>query len=247
LELERWEIGEILIFNDFHSIKIQSPESELEPEPEPEKIINFYTSEQVKLVGIEEMEYSMNPIKYKSTTNFLNLKDALDEKFEKYYLKLNKLIKNNKILVYKMALNKISDLTEQQEIPIYYVYSIHTDSEKLHQKIQEVFDEYILKLKIICAKIVDKSEISNIQKCDINNEVDKKINKLYSDLQTNTSECFAQLNYGYCITVHKSQGSTFKNVFIDVNDIFDKSKIDETTKCLYTSITRSSKSLNMYI
>ena len=56
---------------------------------------------------------------------------------------------------------------------------------------------------------------------------------------------FAQLNYGYCITVHKSQGSTFKNVFIDINDILDNNNQNETSKCLYTAITRSSKTLNL--
>jgi exodeoxyribonuclease-5 len=48
----------------------------------------------------------------------------------------------------------------------------------------------------------------------------------------------AQLNYGYCITVHKSQGSTFSNVYIDIADIFVNKSKDEVLKCLYTAITR---------
>ena len=67
------------------------------------------------------------------------------------------------------------------------------------------------------------------------------------EYQSNVIECFAELNYGYCITVHKSQGSTFLNVYIDMNDILSNNNINEMSKCLYTSITRSSKTLKLLI
>ena len=63
----------------------------------------------------------------------------------------------------------------------------------------------------------------------------------------NVIDVFAQLNYGYCITVHKSQGSTFKNVFIDVYDIFNNNNKEDSLKCLYTAITRCSDNLYMLI
>ena len=57
-------------------------------------------------------------------------------------------------------------------------------------------------------------------------------------------EKFANISYGYCYTSHKSQGSTFKNVFVDVNDIITinispKRKL----QALYTAITRASHSV----
>lgn len=51
---------------------------------------------------------------------------------------------------------------------------------------------------------------------------------------------FANLNYGYAITIHKSQGSTYENVFVDISDIFDNLNCDEIKRCIYTSVTRSS-------
>ena len=84
-------------------------------------------------------------------------------------------------------------------------------------------------------------------KCGLQGEVDKKLNKLYRDWQSNVTDKFAQLNYGYSITVHKSQGSTFKNVFVDISDILENNNIEETSKCLYTAITRSSNSLELLI
>ena len=86
-----------------------------------------------------------------------------------------------------------------------------------------------------------------MNKSDLQFEVEKKINKLISIWHTTVIDIFAQLNYGYCITVHKSQGSTFSNVFIDISDILDNKNTVETTKCLYTGITRSSNTLNLLI
>lgn len=52
------------------------------------------------------------------------------------------------------------------------------------------------------------------------------------------------LDYGFALTAHKSQGSTFNNVFVDVDDIvFDKfgmlySNIDEINRRLYVACSR---------
>ena len=59
-------------------------------------------------------------------------------------------------------------------------------------------------------------------------------------------DIFADICYGYCITTHKSQGSTFRNVYIDINNIITKnSNEEESYRCLYTAITRSSKKVNI--
>ena len=153
-----------------------------------------------------------------------------------------------------MHVQKIIDLKEinlkeinDTIIPEYTILSIHKNSENKHNIIITKIENYIGDLKTSCYKLINKSNFNNMKKCDIQSEVEKKINKLYKEFQSNIIECFAELNYGYCITVHKSQGSTFKNVFIDMNDIISNNNINETSKCLYTSITRSSKTLKLLI
>ena len=86
-----------------------------------------------------------------------------------------------------------------------------------------------------------------MKKCNYQSELEKKINTLYKNWQNSVIEKFAQLNYGYSITVHKSQGSTFTNVFIDILDILSNNNNEETSKCLYTAITRSSNKLILLI
>lgn len=240
--LSQWEIGEILIFNDFHRVNV------LDENNNQDKIdmINFYTSEQVKLIGILQIKYKFELLKFKINNNITT---ELNDKFRKYYKKINQLIQSQILDVYEMRVQKIIDLMDENNIgvPEYKILSIHPNSNKTHNNIIEQIEKYIIDLKTSCYKLINQTKLDNIKKCDLQSEVEKKINKLYKEYQTNIIECFAELNYGYCITVHKSQGSTFKNVFIDMNDILANNNINETSKCLYTAITRSSKTLKLLI
>lgn len=249
--LSQWEVGEILIFNDFHRKEIISNEhNELDNNLDDDNnativdITIFYTSEQVKLIGIEQIKYRTELLKFKKNTNIDNI---LNDKIKKYYEKINKLLEWD-IDVYNMKINKIIDLAEpNQVIPEYTIITLHSNSEKKYNETLEIIEKLIIKLKSYCYKKINKFKYDNMKKCSILSEVEKKINKLYKNYQNNIIDCFAQLNYGYCITVHKSQGSTFKNVFIDMNDILANNNMTETSRCLYTSITRTSKTLSLLI
>ena len=62
---------------------------------------------------------------------------------------------------------------------------------------------------------------------------------------------FAWVDYAYAMTVHKSQGSTFKNVFLDVGDILANrtenvinlygvnARVREKNQLLYVAMTRA--------
>jgi len=51
---------------------------------------------------------------------------------------------------------------------------------------------------------------------------------------------FNDISYSHSLTVHKSQGSTFANVFIDMPNIARNSVIKERNQLLYVAITRAS-------
>lgn len=58
---------------------------------------------------------------------------------------------------------------------------------------------------------------------------------------------FADITYGYAMTVHKSQGSTYERVFVDMEDIIKRNpKERESYQCLYTAITRASKEIHVF-
>ena len=57
---------------------------------------------------------------------------------------------------------------------------------------------------------------------------------------------FAQINYGNAITTHRSQGSTYKNVYVDLIDIITYNDVKkEGYQCLYTAVTRAAENLEI--
>jgi hypothetical protein len=53
----------------------------------------------------------------------------------------------------------------------------------------------------------------------------------------------ANLRHAYAITAHRSQGSTYRDVFIDSKDILLNQNIIEAKRCFYVAITRASHRL----
>lgn len=51
-------------------------------------------------------------------------------------------------------------------------------------------------------------------------------------------DLFADLKYCYCITVHRSQGSTFKRVMVDVKDLLENPTRSERQRLLYVAFSR---------
>ena len=235
-DLNHYEIGEILIFNDFHRIELNTNivNSDNKYEDYEDNIkkeyISFYTSEQIKLVKIQEVKYLFNILKFKLNNN---IPIDINEIFKKSIMKINKLLE--------------IEILSESNTPVYNIKSICEKSEGIYKRIIEEFEIIVNKLKNKCYDQLNNKKFNNMKKCDIQSEIEKKINKLYKDWQLNVIDIFAQLNYGYSITVHKSQGSTFGNVFVDINDILNNNNEDETSKCLYTSITRSSDRLELLV
>lgn len=260
--LDYYEVGEILILNDFHRIIDEytdnTKENNEKDASDEKKYINFYTSEQIKIVKIKKCNYNFREIKVKSSSN-LSLK--MNEIIKTKVKEINKLLKEE-IQVFKLIINKISELNDPEIKPIKYkIYTIHKDSQTTYERMSNQIDIIINEIKektigdILSKNIQDnkkdkkdkKNKMSNMEICALYSEVDKKINKIYRDILSNVIDCFAKLNYGYCITVHKSQGSTFENVYIDMDDILKNNNEEETMKCIYTAITRTSKTLQFLI
>ncbi len=62
------------------------------------------------------------------------------------------------------------------------------------------------------------------------------------DLKT----AFADLNYAYCLTIHKAQGSTFQNVFVDIPNALINRNVRERNQLLYVATTRAAKRLFLF-
>lgn len=237
--LEKYEVGEILIFNDFHRItKIVESESK-----ENEEIISFYTSEQIKLHTIKQGVLNFEKMKNLKNTE---IPENISNLFVNCISSVNKLLTKTTLKVYYLQVQKLSELKTNSSL-LYDIVTIHSDSEQTYSKLKDFFEVTMCELKNSCYKIIEKLTVDIMIKAEYLNVVDKKINRIWKEWSANVIDRFAQLNYGYAITVHKSQGSTFKNVFIDIMDVFSNCNQTERVKCLYTAITRSSHSLELLV
>jgi hypothetical protein len=64
--------------------------------------------------------------------------------------------------------------------------------------------------------------------------------------RNNYLDTFADFKYNHAITVHKSQGSTYKTTILNVKNIGFNSNLKEKTRLFYTGITRASDLLILY-
>lgn len=55
----------------------------------------------------------------------------------------------------------------------------------------------------------------------------------------------ATLKYGYAITAHKSQGSTYENVFVDILDIMRCHRVENIRSLQYVALSRASNNVHL--
>lgn len=231
--IDKFEIGDILMLNDFYNFD--------------ETIVRgkdmknrFYTSEQIKVtdkdVQIKECgdfieHISKTMIKMKNS-------EAIIGKYKGLIKSLNSKT-NRKYTVWKLTVQKMSEALIKDVIPdLYTIYVTHSQSDTTINIDKETSLNMIKKFRNITVS----------QYSDLGTRIDREIirplwrqwNKIFIDP-------FAKVNYGNSHSVHKSQGSSFYNVFIDSDDILNNKNIDEAKRCIYTALTRSSNEIHILL
>lgn len=141
----------------------------------------------------------------------------------------NNYFTNEEIKVESLTIEKVNFSYKDRiydEEPIYKsiklkCYFINGNIVVIHEDSEKQYNEFLKLLK-------NKISFSDINWID------------YYDFIEN----FADLKYNHAITVHKSQGSTYKKVIVNVKNI-NISKNDKQ-KLIYTAITRASELLILY-
>lgn len=143
---------------------------------------------------------------------------------------------------YYFLLKKIDNSIRKQ----YFVYRMDVST---------IGSENTFKINVLMQKSInyhtkivdDTKEIIKRFINDHKNLTDKECDDIWKKWYDGLIKPFANVTYGYAMTVHKSQGSDFNNVFVDLNDITNNENIDECLHCIYTAITRTSNSLHILI
>lgn len=117
------------------------------------------------------------------------------------------------------------------------IMCVHEDSIDKHQKDLEEIKQMLLKIK----RHIDKKYKSDIT------FMNSVLTRLWDFYYFQFVDQFADIIYGYAITTHKSQGSTYQNVYIDMADIIQNNPNDKNShQCLYTAVTRASRKIKIF-
>lgn len=105
------------------------------------------------------------------------------------------------------------------------------------KRLEECDKKFLVKEK---TKINEEKIYKEAENCIIRKAKDKIfIDALRSDVYFNA----LRVNYGYCITCHKSQGGEWKKVFVKCKTKHPSKLSQDYFRWLYTAITRSSGKL----
>ena len=180
---------------------------------------HYFCSSCINLWLTKNKECPMCRMSLHNSTKDIVIKD--DPKLTKMLINIRDSTKDKRLKCYKLTLSEGKD-----------IIVIHEDDEFNHKKLIEYIHGELMQIK----KHIEKEYNNNFSKI--------LLNRLWEYFYQNFYDKFANISYGYCITVHKSQGSTFKSVFIDMKDIINKNyQYKAKYQCLYTAITRASESL----
>jgi hypothetical protein len=184
-------------------------------------------------------------------------------------------IKNGKFYTDNVVVNKLiyemfNEIATYDHT--YNVYLLGVNSNKIDKNDCDVDDCHIKvinhinieKYKTMCEKICDsikktghlmrtindrnKTPINTTSLIVFNSTIDVILGCIWSNYYYRKYIWpFADVTHGYSITTHKSQGSTYRNIYVNIPNIMGCQKVTNVvkSKSLYTSITRAAKCVNI--
>ena len=145
-----------------------------------------------------------------------------------------------------------NDLRNKYKNSKYTIWLIMLENKDLlyviHPKDKEKYNTDIEDIKSIIREINSHISSKYKSKIAINIFWQKIVQQLWEFYYYFFIDYFAQINYGNAITTHRSQGSTYKRVYVDLIDIINYNNIKkEGFQCLYTAVTRASENLEILL
>ena len=237
--VDKYYVGQQIIFMEPYKIKLEGFCN----------TIIYNTSELAQITHINKKHIYLNKIELKNFKTLLGktpddcikMYHILTNNFNKLELNLNKIFKIfNEILKFKGLIITINNTRNNiQNIEVLN----SKDESKLEECVKKIENEINnLKKKYKKEKCIDNLDSNQKQKL-LNDFI---INNLY-ELLSNWLNKFAKINDGYALTVHKSQGITINNIYVNLVDILTMTDIKNKLKCIYTAFTRCSHNLIVYL
>lgn len=232
--LNRFEVGDYLIFKDFYNFD----ECAVKGKGNDEKK-RFYTSEQIKITDIDIIKKACQTfnISYPKKARKIQYSRHIENEYTNLINTINKQTKRI-YKAYKIQIHRVADICVNTIPDTYTLYVIHENSKVVLEEEKEFVVHKIREFRMSCLKKY-REQINQIDRLIIG-KLWKEYNKVFVDV-------FAEVDYSHSISTHRSQGSNFGNVFVDVDDILKNKNTEETKRCIYTAFTRTAEELHLLI
>ncbi len=220
--IKEYEVGDKIIFNDYYKVI------------DEKSTISFHTSNIAKIIKIECENVQFSEFSIKLPASKRNIKNG--PSLEALYIKcIHEMNKNTtryyklwKFTIIKLATNKEDDSV------CAIIYVLHSDE---LEKYKKELDYTQLSIKNLLNEYMSRHQKSmNI----ISKYIIKPLWKQRDDIFIKP---IASIDYGNSRTCHKSQGSTYYNVFVDIPDMLLNTNSDDSKRCIYVACSRASNKL----
>jgi hypothetical protein len=147
---------------------------------------------------------------------------------------------NKPFLVYVLEIEAQKSEQNTLETPRSRVYYIHKSE-------AEAFQEYQKQIRGECEEQVERIESVCHNQCQSKRGLcyshRKEIGELWKGFHDEKKKICSPIDYAYCLSIHKSQGSTYENVYLFLSDFVwmlnTKSTQVEFFKLLYVGMSRA--------
>jgi hypothetical protein len=230
-DLARFEVGEKLVLNDFYKI----PETQTSP-------MKFYTSEQIEVISVKVAPRPNEQFGdiWPQRPSFGRAAEV--ERDYRISLGLIRATMSDSYRIWNLKVRKV-DAEDAAGQPVgqrtYTIAVLHEDAESARESDRRDAQELIGKLWTTYQRRHREGAQSLFKAV---------IQPLWTEWNRVFNEPFCSVDYGRCLTVHTSQGSTFpKDAFVDLHDIMLNRNFEEARRCLYTAFTRPRKRLHILL
>ena len=227
-KIQKFEPNDVLMLSDFYGLDLGDSFCKQK----------LYTSEQIKVITTKMAEVPINSFEMINNKAIKNMKQAvkIEGGFKILIDGLNEFFcKNVKFMSWILKVHKFGeDIDNTMNIIVIDDKDIDNYEEKKSKSALAIknFSRQMTNQYRTTPKLIEKLLIKPLW---------KQWNKIFV-------EPFANVNYGYSITCHKAQGSSFYDVYIDLDDILqNRQRPTEAKKCAYTAATRTINELNILI
>jgi DNA replication protein DnaC len=221
--LPRFVKGDPLLLSDFYKI----PETEETP-------LVFHSSEQIVVTQVFETTFKTEEFKNTFPVN-VNFQNYL--KIERDYLSTLEMIRRAVGISYQIWLLQVKKTGEavRGDNNEYQLNIMHEQMQEQWRSDCKLISKYITNLRNSLHKTYKSEET-------INRFV---IIPMWQEYHRVMQDPFAGVERGMAGTIHSSQGSTYKRVWIDASDVLKNRKLDEGKRCFNTGATRAAKSIRL--